>query len=230
MYAQQQALDVLANNLANVNTTAFKSDRLNFREALDRNVYAPGESRPRWLGRLGGGALVEGQNFQPEQGSVVQTGNPLDVAIEGDGYFSVKGPQGTRYTRTGSFQLDAGRRLTTRDGLPVLGQNGEITVPPGQNASIDASGKITAGGKTLDTLAVVTGGVSKEGFNLYAGAARPATTTKLQTGALEGSNVNSVREMVAMIETVRTFEANQKVVQAHDETLQKAINDLARLS
>lgn len=230
MYAQQQALDVIASNLANASSTGFKSDRLTFREALDRSVYAPGERQPRLLGRLGGGALVEGSAFTPGQGPIVPTSNPLDVSLDGDGYFSVKAPGGTRYTRAGSFQTDAKGRLVTGDGLPVLGKNGEITAPPNQQVQIDEQGNVLAGGKPLDQLAIVTGQMKKEGNGLYTGGGQPVAKPRVRPNSLEGSNVNVVEEMVAMIETTRTFEANQRVVQAHDETLSKAISDLARLS
>jgi flagellar basal-body rod protein FlgF len=230
MYAQQQALDVIANNLANVNSTGFKADRLTFREALAKESFSPGEAKPRLLGTLGCGALVEGTTSSLEQGPMVQTGGALDVAIEGDGYFSVKTAAGTRYTRAGSFQLDATGKVVTKNGDPVLGARGEITVPSNAKVEIDEKGNVTADGSTVDTLAMVTGNLSKQGNGLYSGTAKPAIDTKVTSGYIEGSTVNAVQEMVAMIETMRVFEANQKVLQAHDETLSKAVNDLARMS
>lgn len=229
MHAQQLALDVIAGNLANANSTAFKSDRLSFREALDREVHAPGEAATRTVGRLGGGAVVEGRTMLGTQGALIPTGNALDVAIEGEGYFSVRTPAGVRYTRAGSFQVDATGMLTTRDGHPVLGSNGPIQVPRGATPTIDPTGLVQAGGATLDRLAVVTGDLTKAGNGLYVGAAKPLANPRLEPGYLEASNVNAVTEMVHMIATLRVFEANQRVVQAQDETLQKAVNDLARL-
>ena len=230
MYAQQQKLDVIANNLANVNSTGFKADRLTFREALAKEVFSTGDSKPRPLGTLGCGAIVEEAVSPQEQGPMVQTGGPLDVAFDGDGYFSVKADAGTRYTRAGSFNLDVTGKLVTKNGDPVLGSRGEITVPTNATVAIDDKGDVTADGSVVDTLAIVTGNLTKEGNSLYSGKATPATNVKLTSGYIEGSNVNAVQEMVAMIETMRVFEANQKVLQAHDETLSKTVNDLARMS
>jgi flagellar basal-body rod protein FlgF len=95
---------------------------------------------------------------------------------------------------------------------------------------IDDKGDVTTDGSVVDSLAIATGNLTKQGNSLYFGAAKPATNIKLTSGYVEGSNVNAVQEMVAMIETMRVFEANQKVLQAHDETLSKTVNDLARMS
>jgi flagellar basal-body rod protein FlgF len=229
MLAQQQMLDVIANNLANINTTGFKSDRVTFREALDRSVYSTGDRQPRLLGRLGSGALVEGSAFTPDQGPSIPTGRTIDVAIEGEGFFTVRTPQGLRYTRDGSFLVDSQRRLVTKDGNLVVGQNGDITMPPGSDAGISDTGIVMVNGQKVDSLAIVTGRLKKQGKGLYAGSPQPVATPTLKAGALEGSNVSAIQEMVRMIETMRVFDANQRVVQAQDETLQKAVNDLARL-
>jgi flagellar basal-body rod protein FlgF len=229
MYAQQQALDVIANNLANADTIGFKSDRLTFREALDRSVYSPGEDHPRLVGRLGGGAVVEGAAFTPDQGPALATGGRMDVLLDEDAFLSVQSPQGVRYTKNGSLQLDASRKLVTRDGLPVLGEKGEITIPSGATPEIDPSGNVRADGTVIDRLAIVSGQLTKEGNGLYSGEAQPVANPTLMVGHLEGSNVNAIREVVAMIEVMRVFEANQKVVQAHDDALRRAISDLAQI-
>jgi flagellar basal-body rod protein FlgF len=163
------------------------------------------------------------------QGAIRNTGNAYDLAIAGDGFFSVQAATGVRYTRDGSFSVDARNQLVTARGEPILDRNNRpITIPPGnERPTIDEQGNVIAGGRTIATLAITVldpQSLRKQGDDLYQGTVqRGAAPGRVEQGYLEQSNVNSVREMVDLIETMRSFEASQKVTQSLDETLGKAI-------
>src|SRR5579884_560604 len=165
LVAQSQA-DVIANNLANVNTSGFKRTLLQVQSGPElgifRNQTNPSDSNPRgqagsaFVGALGMGAQVMDTPAVFEQGTLAQTGNPLDVAIQGNAFFAIRTPQGVRYTRDGQFAQDSTGRLMTMDGNPVLGTNGPIRLQQnGGPITIDAGGNITQGGRVVDTLALV---------------------------------------------------------------------------
>jgi len=200
---------VLANNLANVNTPGFKADQLNFSAVLDE---ATGTTT------VGAGQYVE---FTP--GSVETTGNPLDVAIDGDGFFMVDTPDGPRYTRNGSFHLGADGMLVTPEGYPVMGAGGPVAINPDTaNVTISPSGEVFEDGTQVNTLSVVTfpAGVTptKVGASLFKATGEiPAEQIRVTQGALERSNVEAVVEMTRMIEISRGYEAYQKLIQAMDQ-------------
>ncbi|MFQ3610414.1 MAG: flagellar basal-body rod protein FlgF, partial [Fimbriimonadales bacterium] len=226
----QKAQDVLANNLANLNTTGFKADRPVFQAVYERQIYRWEGNGSAPIGSLSAGALLSTTftDFQP--GALQITGNPLDVAIEGNGFFAIQTPQGVRYTRQGAFQLNAEGTLTTREGYPVLSQQGQpIRVPRAASLVIGEDGTLQANGTPIARLQIVQGELTKSPDGYFVGNATPAPTVRLVSGALEMSNVNMVREMVSMIELIRAYESHQRVVQTHDETLGRAINDLARI-
>ena len=250
MVADQRRLDVVANNLANVTTTGYKREttvsqsfdefliqRVHDRDALGRGLP------PTQIGRLGIGTYVVNTTARLTTGSLQQTGNPLDVALAGDGFFTVNTPQGLRYTRQGSFLQDADGTLITPQGHPVLVNGSPLTAAPGSLA-INEQGQVLANGQVRGQLEVVTsrqlGAIRKEGDGLWvqAGAneantlVTPAEATgqyTLKVGFLEASNVEAVSEMVQMMETMRSFEANQRALQAQDETLGRAVNDIGRI-
>lgn len=230
MAARQKAQDAIANNLANLNTTGFKADRPVFETVYERQLYRLQGRQSQPIGTLSTGALLRELYTDLQPGALITTGNPLDVAIEGSGFFAVQTPQGIRYTRNGAFQLNAQGTLTTREGYPVLGINNQpIQVPRNAEVQIGENGAILANGARVGQLLVVEGTLLKDPDGFFVGAAQPMPNPRLVAGALEASNVNMVREMVTMIEVIRAYETHQKVIHAHDETLARAINELAKL-
>jgi flagellar basal-body rod protein FlgF len=246
LVAQAQA-DVIANNLANVNTSGFKRTLLQVQSAPEMGIYrlqrdpsadvtggAPSDS---FVGALGTGAQVRDTPSVFEQGTLGQTGNPLDLAIQGNAFFAIQTPQGVRYTRDGQFSEDPAGRLITMDGDLVLGNNGPITLQQTGAVQIDKSGQITQNGRAVDTLALVQFGdpaqLRPEGNNRFvaSNAALPVRTAAGSTvnqGFLEKSNANVVTSMVDLITAQRWFEANTKVVQMQDQANSWAITNVAR--
>jgi len=156
------------------------------------------------------------------EGSIQQTGRSLDVAIEGDAFLQIQTPRGVRFTRAGNLSLNASGQLVTKNGDLVVGENGPITVPPKSGEiSIGQDGSLAAGGQNFDKLKLVRfdnppNALTKEGDALFmaTGAEQPQENvdSKVVQGALEGSNINSISEMVAMINNNREFESLQKSV------------------
>jgi flagellar basal-body rod protein FlgF len=229
MAARQKAQDVLAMNLANVNTTGFKADRPVFETALQRTLYRVEGTGATPIGTLSAGALLTTTYTDLQPGPLMRTGNPLDVAIEGEGYFAVQTPAGIRYTRNGAFSLNAEGILITREGFPVLGTQGVIRLPRSATLEIGEDGSLRIDGRVVDRLQIVQGTMRKDTNGWLVGNATPVATPRLITGMLEGANVNIVREMVEMIEYLRAYETHQRAIQAQDETLGRAINEIARI-
>jgi flagellar basal-body rod protein FlgF len=229
MAARQKAQDVLAMNLANVNTTGFKADRPVFETALQRTLYRVEGTGATPIGTLSAGALLTTTYTDLQPGPLMRTGNPLDVAIEGEGYFAVQTPAGIRYTRNGAFSLNAEGILITREGFPVLGTQGVIRLPRSATLEIGEDGSLRIDGRVVDRLQIVQGTMRKDTNGWLVGNATPVATLRLITGMLEGANVNIVREMVEMIEYLRAYETHQRAIQAQDETLGRAINEIARI-
>ena len=245
MEAQQMQLDVISHNLANVSTTGYKRENAVFEDLMYQNLRQVGSNTsdqsqlPTGL-HLGLGVRVVATSRTFSQGTIQQTSNNLDVAIQGNGFFQITLPDGTiNYTRDGAFQIDATGRLVTAAGLPVA--NG-ITVPAGaKNISIAADGTVTANvaGNTapqpIGTIALATfinpAGLEPQGQNLFAEsvASGQASTGVPGTnglgvvtqGFLEASNVNVVQELITMIQTQRAYEMNSKAIQTSDQMLQK---------
>ncbi len=241
--AQQTRMAVISNNLANTNTVGFKRDRASFEDLLYQTVRQPGGATseqtqlPSGLS-TGTGVRVASTAKQFQQGNLAQTGNALDVAINGRGFFEVLLPDGSpAYTRDGSFQINAQGELVTNSGYPV--QPG-LQLPEGaQSVTIGADGTVSVqvagqaeavqvGALTLSDF-VNPAGLQAKGENLYVetGASGPAQSGSpgssgaglLVQGALEGSNVNTVEELVSMIETQRAYETNAKAISTVDQML-----------
>ena len=245
MTAQQTQLDVISHNLANVSTTGFKRNNAVFENLIYQNLRQVGANTTEQnqlptglhLG-LGVRTVATSRNFT--QGSLQETKNSLDVAINGNGFFEVTMPDGTiGYTRDGSFQVDAQGRVVTSSGLPVA--NG-ITVPQGATSiSISADGVVSAivAGNTqpqqLGSLAMSSfinpAGLEPVGQNLFkesAASGQPQQGTPgtnglgfIKQGFLESSNINVVEELVNMIQTQRAYEMNSKAIQTSDQMLAK---------
>jgi flagellar basal-body rod protein FlgG len=247
MQAQQFNLDTISNNLSNVNTTGFRANQARFQDLIYQELRAPGAPVGASVVPVGQdvglGAKVGSSAKIFTQGTLVETDNPLDVAIQGDGFFQVTLPDGTTaYTRDGSFKMDANGTLVTSDGYLLQPQ---ITVPAQAiNVSVNTDGTVTAllPGQTQPqqvgqiNLArfVNNAGLSASGQNLYTQTAASGAPTvsqpgingagTLQGGYLENSNVSVVTEIVNMIVAQRAYEANSKAITTADQMLQTAVN------
>ncbi len=248
--AQSERMRIIANNLANVNTTAFQRDRAEFATLAYQMVTAAGarsagDNQYATGLNLGTGVRLTGTGRITSQGSINTTSNPLDLAIEGEGYFQIQRPDGsTGYSRAGNFHLSAEGKLVTTDGMPVMP---EIQIPDGaQSITIgnDGTVSVTVAGQSeaqevgkLELARFVNpAGLQALGNNLYGvtGASGEAQTGPanaegrgaIRQGALESSNVNVVQELVDMIETQRAYEVNSKMIQATDEMLRNANQQL----
>jgi flagellar basal-body rod protein FlgG len=246
MESQQLNLDVIANNLANVNTHGYKRCKIDFQDLLYQTQRAPGSDQgggnqlPAGL-QVGYGARPVATSRLFTAGELTQTGERLDVAIQGEGFFEVQMPDGSRaYTRDGAFKTSSDGRITTSDGLPI--QGGFQPVPAGTtNISISANGDVTyssATGQTTFRVQLVRfnnpSGLDAAGRNLYreTQASGPAELGspgengfgELAQGYREMSNVKVVEEMVNLIVAQRAYEANAKAVQAADEMMQQSNN------
>jgi len=216
MLAEMARQDLLANDLANASTAGYKSDRAtqrSFAEVLLTNTQTGAV-----VGPVGTGAAITRQATDLSSAPIKETGEPLDFAITGDGFFAVQTAQGTRYTRNGQFAVDAQGRLVSNAGDPVLDANGRT---------------ITATNGTVDPrrigVVALTNPV-KQGDSLVTGTPAGAANGTVRSGALEGSGADPARSMVDMIDSMRAFEAGQKVIQAIDETLGKAATQVGSTS
>jgi flagellar basal-body rod protein FlgG len=252
MTAQQMNLDNIANNLANSSTTGFQQRQLNFTDLLYQNQIMPGAASTQQTTVAAG--LQVGLGTRPSATEVIQTqgdfsttGNPLDLAIQGAGFFQILMPNGQiAYTRDGSFHPDAQGTLVTSDGNPLqpaitipvdalsvtVGSDGTVSVTqPGQTAATQVGAIQTA-------LFINPGGLNSVGNNMYlptTASGDPVVGTPggaeglgtLQQGMLEQSNVSVVSQFVAMILAQRSYESNSRVVKAADEMLQQ-LNQLAQ--
>ncbi len=252
MEAMETKLDVIANNLANINTTGFKKGRANFEDLFYRNEVLPGaEDQSGGLTAtgtaIGLGTSVSSIQTDFRQGAFLDTGNPLDVAIVGEGFFQAQDTDGTTvYTRAGNFSINANGQLVLGSAsVGRLVQGGDITFPEGaRDISISAEGRVQymvdgstdpqeAGQLELATF-INKEGLEKLGENLFRetySSGSPQTANPGQDGAgfvksgmLEASNVNPVQELIDLITTQRSFELNSQAVQAGDAILQLVAN------
>lgn len=230
---QIQALEFIANNLANISTAGFRGQQPTFRSELlgaQTASFNPLNHAMNDFSSLGGTRLdLSPGNLQP-------TGNPLDVAIEGDGFFSIQTAQGTMYTRNGSFRTSPAGQLVTADGDLVMGENGPLTVPSGA-VSISADGTLSVGGAVVGKLRVVNfpGDVQlvPQGNSCYSAtdaSARPAARASVRQAMLEASNVNPVMGMVNLISVQRHADMMQRALSTYyNEFNRVATSDLPRV-
>lgn len=250
MNAQQNRLDTIANNLANVDTAGFKRDETStktFSELLLRRNAADGvyntpfgsaDSSPI-VGKIGLGVETN-ENFTVfEQGSFRGTDTSTDMALAGEGFFAVETPAGERYTRNGNFILGKEGMLLTKDGYPLLGENGYISVPD-DKFNVNEDGIImTKDNEVIDRIKIVRFDneryLKKMGNSLWnatdtsgqAYIAEGMERPKMLQGYMETSNVNVVNEMVKMIEVNRAYEASQKTIQSEDSMMSTLWNKVA---
>ncbi len=245
MIAQQTHIDTIANNMANVGTTGFRRSRAEFQDLVYQQVRTPGGTTadggtlPTGI-QIGQGTRTVSTEFIHSQGTMQQTGNPLDLAIEGDGFLQVTRPGGDiAYTRAGNLKLDQDGRLVTVDGLPI---DPAVNIPPDATSiTIGADGTISVtqpgdgqsqevGQLQIARFANNAGlqALGRSMFRPTTASGQPLVTTPGQDGSgtfaqgfLEGSNVEVVNEMIDLISSQRAYELNQRVIQAADEMLRK---------
>ena len=238
MIAETVRTDTTANNLANASTTGYKKDVVITKDFPGLLLQRLNDGPDAAIGTLGVGVKVDQTATEHATGSVRSTGNPLDLAIEGRGFFTVQTPNGLRYTRNGSFTCSATAQLVTSDGYPVMGQNGPISLAgaEGGKITIMQDGRILVNEVETNQLRLTDfadpNRLSKEGANLYAmGDAVQENNAigKVSQGSLELSNVNVVAEMVNLIAGYRSYEVNSKAVLAQDQMLDKAVNEVGNV-
>jgi flagellar basal-body rod protein FlgF len=249
MDTHMRRLAVEANNLANARTPGYKQDRvpvesfaLLLRGRTDPaipmlDVPFPAPAQTELIGPIGSGVFPWEPVLDLSQGSPYQTGELLDLALIGPGFFAVQTPDGERYTRAGNFLVDGNGMLRTATGDLVLGEQGPIQVGGG-DLSIASDGTIFVNGNAVARLRLVefdAPALRKVGENYLAPQdpavlPRPATATQVLQGYLEGSNVDLSRTMVRLIELQRAYELSARALQLQDQTLGQAINDVGRVS
>lgn len=245
MIAQQTNIETVSNNLANVNTTGYKKGRSEFQDLLYAQVRPAVQGAAEPGLNVGQGTRLSSIHRIFSGGAMQVTGNPLDVAIQGEGFFRVRRADGTdAYTRDGSLHLDEKRRLTTANGDLVMSRTGPITIPAdaAENFEIGADGtirytkdnQVNEVGRISLTVFTNPAGLTPAGDNLWlqsdaSGIGRGVFpgdrgAGRLAQNYLEGSNVQTVEEMVNLITAQRAYEINSKVVQSADEMMSLANN------
>jgi flagellar basal-body rod protein FlgF len=227
--ARSRQMDIVANNLANANSTAFKSEQPLFTQYLAN--LGPGQAQkmafPQNIGVT--------RNF--DEGPITSTGNPLDLALQGDGFFVVNTANGPRYTRAGTFALNAQGRIVDLQGDTVIDENGSpITIPPtDSHITISTDGTISTEAGQLTRLKLVRfdnpRALAEEGTGLYIAdkvQPRPASGVKVIQGSLEGSNVQPIVELSRLIEISRQYQSSQNMIKSEDERQKSAINVLTQ--
>lgn len=231
--AQSQALEVAAHNLANLNTVGFRGEQTTFQSLMA--ISGPAVSNVLNVATNNYGVL-EGAHLDMSAGNLQATGNPLDVGIEGAGFFSIQSDRGVRYTRNGSFQVSSTGQLVTAAGDFVLGANGPISVPAGV-ISIAGDGAISVNGAVAGRIELVefpsNTPLTAEGRALLSapdGSAKPSSKSSIQSGVLESSNVNSITSVVTLIGVQRQAEMLQRALSLFDSEFDRiASSDLAKV-
>lgn len=246
MTNEQKRLDVLSNNLANAATVGYKTEGTTNQSFDDTLAVKINDSSILWrdevIGDLNLGVKIGEVYTDYSQGSLRETGNTFDMAIDGKGFFAInvadgKGGNQTLYTRDGSFKMTSEGFITDSQGNKLVGSGGFVQVPTTATQIVcNSTGGIYADGEYVGSIELVDfedyDYLKKFGTNLYQavdGAKTKEATGVIRQGYTEQSNVNSVQEMVKMITITRAYEANQKVLQAFDSTLQKSVNEIGRV-
>lgn len=250
MQAMNLKQDVILNNLANVGTSGYRKESMvfsSFSEIMDKEMgNAPGnpmrrggELQQAGIGVESTGALYTRTTTSFEQGSLKNTGNQFDLALDDNGkaFFTIQGKNGLTYSRSGSFRLDNAGYLVTADGSNVMGHKGKIRLS-GTSFEVADNGTIKVDGKEVDKLLITefdqnltNRGLQHAGENNFAayGNGRVATDANVKQGFLEMANVNAVQSMVDLMNIMRAYEANQKTLQAEDKMVQKTVSETGRV-
>ncbi|MBI5584065.1 MAG: flagellar basal-body rod protein FlgF [Deltaproteobacteria bacterium] len=229
---QERRISIIVNNLSNAQTAGFKKDVPVF-----QNIFFHEQERLR-------NQKMEATRTDFSQGDLRRTGNDLDLAITGEGFFKISTPNGIRYSRAGDFRLDQQGRLVNAAGLAVQSENGEIILDGKKKITVGTNGTVQALGaennsqpETVGKIALVRfadlSALKKEGHTLFRNDGvqdeLEAPEAELQQGLLETSNVNAVAEMAEMMEAYRTFETCMKIIQSDDELTGKTVNEVGRV-
>lgn len=239
MIVQQKRQENVSNNLGNIETNGFKKQELIAR-AFDQVAVKNRANASNQLSSIGDihlGVMVDDLYTDFEQGILEETSNPLDFAIQGEGFFTIELPNGElAYTRDGSFQMNQNGQLTTKQGYLVLDNNLQGISLENQEIQVDENGIITSSNGQTTAFNIVNfpdgQALHRLGENMYTvegGQVVGANGYSIKQGFMEKSNVNPLEELVKMIEITRSFESNQRAVQSIDETLGKAVNEVGSL-
>ncbi|MBP6217775.1 MAG: flagellar hook-basal body protein [Oligoflexales bacterium] len=249
--AQEKALEIIANNLANLNTVGFKEEEVtfkllepepekNYKELLPTDNFDP-DTREDRLFNLRGNEVayvgVSGVSRNETQGSPIVTHNPLDLLLQGEGYLTLNTEEGERYTRNGSLSLNPDGTLVDRQGQGIMGHKGLIHLSP-DPVDINPLGEIYQNGRFVDKLLITDfedkGQLEKIGLNeyFYSGPDEGRMIVKsphMEQGSLEASNVNAIKNLTNMIVAHRSYEAYQKAIKNFDGMMEKSFNTLGEL-
>jgi len=242
--AQERVMEIISNNLANVNTTGFKGDRVTFKllesepERNYQNPLPPANFKMDFeeLQNLRGNSIgyvgIAQVARDTSQGSSIKTGNKTDVMIEGKGMLKVMTPDGERYTRDGSLMINREGILVTKQGHPVIGEKGDIAIH-GTSFDINDLGEVYQGGELVDRIQLFdfkdTTQLERVGGNYYFFGGPQESVTEvdlpqIRQGFIEGSNVNAIRNITDMILSHRSFEAYNKAIKNYDSMMEKSSN------
>ncbi len=242
MLVNQVRLENISNNLANINTPGYKRNEIvvrTFPEVLlyrTEKISDKGKATATPVGRAAENVAVEETYLVNTPGAVLPTGRPLDLALQGPGFFVVEAPQGVRYTRDGHFQISAEGNLVNSQGFLIRGEFGPIALA-GEKPEVDSSGNIYEEGEWIGRFQIVDFApeylLVKDEYNLLqaSGDATPqaAEETEVLQGYLEESNADLARQMTDLIKVRRSYEAAQKIFQAYDRLLSRSANELGTL-
>jgi flagellar basal-body rod protein FlgG len=247
--AYEKRMEILSNNIANVNTVGFKQDKTKFQQyyasALENNN--PPTSSTSVTSQAEEFWFAVSSHTDHSTGPLKNTGNRFDLAITGNGFFCIQTPDGIQYTRRGDFNIDANGNLVTQEGWPVLGDGGEITVgsqadfsdSEGHEFLVQEDGTVEVDGNSVGKLRIVEfldpqklTKVGNTNFTVGGGSGAESTATDyyISQGTVELSNVDAVRMMTELIETLRGYESYQKVIRSIDEINAKSINEVGKAS
>ncbi len=233
LISRTQELDTIANNLANVSTNGYRAEQDVFSEVLATAGNPSGSALNQAMNSYG---ILSGTTLDQNQGALQKTGNNLDLAIEGRGYFEVQTADGPMYTRNGAFQISAHGQLMTSQGDAVMGSAGVIPIPPGP-VSISPDGTISSNGAVVGKLKVVDfpagtqlNSMGNAYYSAPANTATPSVGSSVRQGMLESSNVNAITGMVQLVNAQRSAEMMQRALSMFNSEIDKtATQDLPKV-
>ena len=234
MQSSMRRQEIISNNLANVNTTGYKKQNA-INKAFPEEMMQRIDKEANNIGSLGSGTAIDEVNTDHSTGKFKQTGNDMDWAIKGEGFFVVQTPKGERYTRNGNFTINNQNQVVTQQGYPVRGENGFLEVSDRGKVTID-NNTLLVDGQEMGQISVRSfadkSGLVREGENLFRRTPEAGNqfnaTGQIEQGFVEGSNVNPVQEMTQMIQNSRTYQMDQKIVQINNQTLGQAVNQVGK--
>lgn len=234
LIARTQALDTIANNMANASTVGYRAQNNLFSSILANAGHEPSGALNQAINNYG---ILSGTKLDFGQGALQKTGNSLDMAIQGNGFFVVQTANGPMYTRDGGFKVSAQGQLTTQSGDAIMGDKGVISLPPGSTPTVSPDGTISESGAVIGKLKLVNFGaganVTSVGEHYYTAPAASVTadtTSTVQQGAIESSNVNPIQSMVELVDAQRSAEMMQRALAMFNSEIDKtATQDLPKV-